>query len=101
MTDEHKTMMRTKQMIYEEKRSKEAKKKIMTDANKRFDAMLRRIGDRIYVGLRQNAKEVWIGISGGVWKESNGILVGVRWESGNARNSIPLLRSFSQKDIKM
>ena len=51
VTDEHKTMMRTKQMIYKEKRSKEAKKNIMTDANKRFDAMLMWIGDRIYVGL--------------------------------------------------
>ena len=51
MTDEHKTMMRTKQMIYEEKRSKEAKKNIITDGNKRFDAMLMRIGDRIYVRL--------------------------------------------------
>ena len=77
MTDEHKTMMRMKQMIYKEKRSKEAKKNIMTDANKRFDVMLMRIGDRIYVGLRWNAKEVWIGISDGVrspmgvWGESN------------------------------
>ena len=77
MTDEHKTMMRMKQMIYEEKRSKEAKKNMMTDANKRFDAMLMRVGDRIYVGMWRNVKEVWIGISGGVQTESDGSAVGV------------------------
>ena len=78
MTDEHKTMMRMKQMIYEEKRSKEAKKTIMTDANKRFDAMLMRIGDCIYGGLRQNVKEVWIGISDGGRTESDGSPGGVQ-----------------------
>ena len=49
----------------------------MTDANKRFDVMLMRIGDRIYVGLRRNAKEVWIGISDGVRMESDGSPGGV------------------------
>ena len=78
MTDEHKTMMITKQMIYEEKRSKEAKKNTMTDVNKRFDAMLMRICDRIYIGMQQNAKEVWIGISGGVRTESDGSPIRVR-----------------------
>ena len=80
MTDKHKTIMRMKQMIYEEKRSKEAKKNIMTDANKRFDVMLMRICDHIYVGMRQNAKEVWIGRSSGVWMESKE----VQWESNRS-----------------
>ena len=62
------------------KRSKEARRIDLTDANKRFDMMLMWIHDRIYVRMRWNTKEVWIGRSNRVWTESKGI----RWESNGS-----------------
>ena len=56
---------------------REAKKNSLTDANKRFDVMLMWIHDRIYVGIWQNTKEVWIGRSDRVWTGSEGF----RWKS--------------------